>query len=101
MYGGLRMYGDPDRGRSQVKQTTGLDDFQALVEQGGRIDGDSPAHDPGWVPQRLLDGDMLKLLRWELTERTARGGQPDTANFLCGPSPHALVNGVVLGINGE
>ena len=81
---GLRMYRDPDSGGRQVEQAAGFDDLQALIEQGGGIDGDPAAHDPGGMAQGLLHGDVLKLVRWKLAEGAAGSGQPDAANFRCG-----------------
>jgi hypothetical protein len=51
-----------------VEEAAGLDDLQALVQHGGRVDGDAPAHHPGGVLERLLGGDGGELASGQLAE---------------------------------
>src|SRR5271167_905194 len=95
------MNGYPDLGGREVKEAAGLDDLKALVEHGGRVDGDPPAHVPGGVLERLRDGDVGETGERQGTEWPSRGRQPDTANLGAAAAPHALMNGVVFGIDGQ
>ena len=53
------------------------------------------------MAQRLLHRDVLKLVLGKLAKGAAGSGQPDAADFLGRSSAHALVDGVVLGVNGQ
>ncbi len=55
------MHTDADAERRHVEEAAGLDDFESFVQQSCRIDGDAPAHHPGGMLERLLDGDVLEL----------------------------------------
>ncbi len=101
VHGGLGVHGDFDGRGREVKEAAGLDDFEALVEHGGRVDGDAASHDPGGVLEGLGDGDVFEFGEREGTERAAGGGEPDLLDFWEGAGAHALVDGVVLGVDGE
>ena len=61
-----------------VEQAAGLDDFQALVQHGGRVDGDAAAHHPGGVFERLLRRDRAQTRSsGSFAEWPAGGGEPD------------------------
>jgi hypothetical protein len=95
------MDSDAHLGRRHVEQPAGLNDLKALVEHGGRIDGDAAAHDPGGVLQRLLGGDGSELSEWKLAERPARSREPDGLDFSVRADAQALVDGVVLAVDGQ
>src|ERR1700679_927515 len=82
-----------------MERAASLYKCQALVQEFCRIDGDSLAHDPGGMAQGLLHGNVLKLVGGELAKRAARSGKPNAPNLLgCSPA-HALVDGIVLGVD--
>ena len=54
----LRVHDDVDPVVRDAEQQVRLDDLEALVDQGGRVDGDDRAHRPGRVGQRLRGGDV-------------------------------------------
>ena len=99
--GGLGVDGDADLGGGQVEEAAGLDDFEALVHHGGGVDGDALAHDPGGVLQRLLWGDVFEVGCGRVAEGAARGREPDLSDLGGGAAAHALMDGVVLGVDGE
>jgi hypothetical protein len=55
----------------EIEQPARLDDLQALVHEGGRVDRDLGAHLPGRVPQRVLHRHRRELLLRQLAEGTA------------------------------
>ncbi len=57
-----------------IVQPVRLDDLQALVHEGGRVDRDLGSHVPGGVGQRLGRTHRLEVGR-PVAERSARGGQ--------------------------
>src|ERR1035438_7864791 len=97
---GLRMNGDADLGRRHVEEAAGLDDFQAFVEHCRGVDGDTPAHNPGRVLEGLLGSDAGELVEWELAEGPPRGRQPDGLDFGVRADAQALMDGVVLAVDG-
>src|SRR5271170_7349436 len=101
MDGGLRVDCDADLGGRKVEEAAGFDDFEALVHHGGGVDGDALAHDPGGVFEGLGGGYAVEVGQGGVAERATGGGEPDLFDFSGGSSAHALVDGVVLGVNGE
>jgi len=101
MDGGLGMNGDLDAVGGKVEEAAGFDDFEALVEHGGGVDGDALAHDPGGVFEGLGGGDAVEVGQRGVTKRPAGCGEPDLLDLIGGSGAEALVDGVVLGINGE
>src|SRR5205809_1503203 len=95
------MNNDRNLVRWHIEQTAGLDDLETFVHQGCRINGDSVAHLPCGVIQRLLYRDIGKLGFWRMQERPARRGKPDTANFFHAPARKTLVDSVVLAVDGQ
>ena len=73
----------------QGEQMMRLDQFQPLVHQGGRIDGDLRPHRPVRVAQRLLRRGGRDGLAAPGAERPARGGQDDARRPRGGPAPIA------------
>ena len=73
---GLRVHDDVDLSYGTMSNSRcRLDQLQALVDQGGRVDGDQRAHRPGRVGHRLLDGDVGQLGALAAAERAAGGGE--------------------------
>ena len=57
----LRVHDDVDAVERDVEEQVRLDQLEALVDQGRRVDRHDRAHVPGRVRQRLLDGDVGEL----------------------------------------
>ena len=87
--------------RRQVEQTASLNDLKSLVHQGGRVNGDALAHLPRGMVQRLLDRDVGKIRLWRVKERSAGSGQPDALDFFHPAATQALVDGIVLAVDGQ
>ena len=95
------MDGDADLRGRQVEEAAGFDDLEALVHHGGGVDGDALAHDPGGMFERLCGVMWSKSASGVL-----RKGPPEAVSQICltsaGVPPRmALVDGVVLGVDGE
>ena len=58
-----------------AEQQGGLDELEALVDQGGGVDRDDRAHVPGRVRQRLLGRHVVKFVTAAVQERAAAGGE--------------------------
>ena len=56
-----------------AEQLVGLDHLEALVHEGGRVDGDLRAHLPGRVGQGVVHADRGQLVPAATAERAARG----------------------------
>src|SRR5690606_24405662 len=85
----------------QVEEPMGLDDLQALVHQGGGVDGDFAPHAPGGVSHRLFDGDCCQFSRGGVAEGAAGGGQGDPFDLgLLVSNGEALPDGAVLAVDG-
>src|SRR5580704_10768031 len=97
---GLRMHRNFDLGRGQIKEAAGFNDLKPLIQQSGRINRDAATHDPCRVFESLLYGDPFKLAERQHTEWTTGRRQPDAADFLFRSGAYALVNSIVLGIDG-
>ena len=54
-----------------IKQPLCLDDLQALVDEGGRIDRDLPPHFPGGMPEGVCWTNRLEILRGTAAEGAA------------------------------
>ena len=57
------MHDDLDVVEVDAVEQAGLEQLEALVDQGGGVDGDHPAHRPGGVGHRLLGRDVAQLGR--------------------------------------
>ncbi len=95
------MDGDANLRGRKLEEATGFDDLEALVHHGGGVDGDALSHDPGWVLEGLGWGDGFELLERSVAEGATGGGEPDLFYFCGCASAHGLVDGVVLGVDGE
>src|SRR5215469_12022312 len=101
MDGGLRMHSDLHLRGGQVEEAACLDDLESFVQHRRRVDGDALAHDPCRVLERLRRRDVFELGEWCVAERAARGGEPDLADLARLASAEALVDGVVLAVDGQ
>ncbi len=99
--GGLGVDGDADLRGRKVEEAAGFDDLEALVHHGGGVDGDALAHDPGGVLEGLGGGDVVEVGEGGVAEGATGGGEPDLFDFGGGAAAHALVDGVVFGVDGE
>src|SRR5690606_6469582 len=95
------VHDDLDAVEPDAEQLVGLDHLQALVHQGGGIDGDLGAHHPRGVLEgiRLGDGDEVGLRA--LAERAARGGKLQEIDLVDGTSRETLEDGGMLRIDGD
>ena len=86
-----------------VEQPARLDHLQAFVEERGRIDRDLPAHVPGGMLQRLLDGDLGELRFGSALRETVRRDAVRMMPHEAAPARavQALENGVVLAVHGQ
>src|SRR3984957_7638262 len=92
---------DTDLFWRKAEESAGFDHLEALVHHGGGVDGDALAHDPGGVFEGLGRGDVLEVSEGGVAEGATGGGEPDLPDLLRGSAAHALVDGVVLGVDGE
>ena len=99
--GGLGVDGHADLLWRQVEEAAGFDDLEALVHHGGGVDGDALAHDPGGMFEGLLRGDSVEVGEGSVAEGATGGGEPDLLDFGGGAAAHALVDGVVFGVDGQ
>ena len=84
-----------------LKKPARPDDLEALVHHRGGVDGDALAHHPGGVLQRLRRRDVLELAERCRAEGAARGGQPYLLHLAWPSAAQALVDRVVLGVDGQ
>ncbi len=85
----------------QVEQTASLDDFESLVHQGGGIDGDALPHFPRGMIQGLGHGDRRKLRLGCVKKWSSGGGQPDALDLFHPSAAQALVDRIVLAVDGQ
>ena len=88
-----------DAVEADVEQQVGLDDFQALVDQGGRVDRDDRSHVPRGVGGRLLGRHVDQLLAGAASEGPAAGGHDETADVIVAFSAQGLRQRRVLGVD--
>ena len=98
---GLRMDCNADLRGRHVEEAAGFDDFEALVEHGGRVDGDAAAHHPRGVLESLLRGDAGELVERQLAEWSAGGRQPDGFDLGVRADAQALMDGIVFTVDGQ
>src|SRR5438270_1223775 len=96
---GLRMYDHADLRGRQVEQSAGLDDLKAFVHQRRRINGDAVAHFPCGMIQRLGNSNIGEFGYRSIQKRSARSGEPDTADFIHPATAQTLMDGIMLAIN--
>src|SRR5687767_10866942 len=78
-----------------------LDDLQALVHQRCRVDGDLPAHLPGWVAQRGVGIDMFESRGGVVAEGATGGSQDETPDLGPRSSVQTLMESDVLAVDRE
>src|SRR2546429_8208640 len=71
----------------QREQEMRLDQLEALVGEGRRVDGDLRAHVPRRMRQRIGGLDVLPLLTRPPPERTAPGGEHEGMNLVRPAAP--------------
>ena len=99
--GGLRVDDDADLRGREVEEAAGFDDLEALVHHGGGVDGDALTHDPCGVFECLGRGDAVEVGQRSVAEGSTGGGEPDLLDFVGFSAAEALVDRVVLGIDGQ
>ena len=97
---GLRMHHHFNLRGGQVEQPFGLNHFQALVHQRGRVNGNLGSHLPIGVFQGLGFGNGAQELAVFAPERPARCGQDDFFDGIVPLTRQTLENGRMLGIHG-
>ena len=97
----LRVDGDADLFGREREEAASLNDLKALVHHGGGVDGDALTHDPGGVLEGLLGGDVGEVGEGGVAEGAAGGGEPDLLDLGGFAAAHGLMDGVVLGVDGE
>ena len=85
----------------QVEQTASLDDLESLVHQGGGVDGDALPHFPRGMVQGLGHRDRRKLRLGCVKKWSAGGGQPDAFDLFHPSAAQALVDRIVLAVDGQ
>ena len=90
---------DVDLLRRETKQPVGLDDFQALIHQRGRVDRDAPTHLPDGMLQGLFGGYAVKMLARGFEKRATGSGQYETADFRMASRPKTLMDGAMFAVH--
>ncbi len=93
----LRVDDDVDAVVADAEQVVGLDQLQALVHQGGRVDRDPAPHLPGGVREGLGRGDAIEVVT--TAERPAGGGQHEPLHRRGALGPQELEQRRVLGVH--
>ena len=103
MHDALRVHDHVHLVHGDIEQPAGFDHLQSLVEQGGGIDGDLPAHGPGGVLERLFQSDVFQVFLLPGAEGASGGCQDQTGDGFRPPvvAVQALENGVVLAVHGQ
>ena len=90
---------DGDVVEVDVIEQGGLEQFQALVDQGRGVDRDDAAHVPGGVLHGVGGGDVSQGLPVTAAERTTGGRQDETAHLIASTSAQTLGKGGVLRVD--
>ena len=88
------------RGR-QIEKPASFDDFESLVHQSCRINGDPLPHFPVRMIERLLHSDVAEFRLWGVQEWATGSCQPHRCDFSETASTHALVDRVVFAVDWE
>ncbi len=65
-----------------IKEPVGLNDLQALVHHGCRIDCDLAAHGPVWVSQSILGRYILQIIERPVAKRSTGRGKNQTPHII-------------------
>src|SRR5687768_15872097 len=76
-----------------------LDDFECLVRERRRIDGDLPPHRPRWMPQRFFERRARELIVAPSAEWSPGSREDYSAHIGVRPARYALKNRAVLAVN--
>ena len=88
--------------QGQLIEPHGLDELQALIHQGGAVDGDLGPHVPVGVLESVLRAHFFQLLIAFAIEGATAAGEPQAADLAAVPAAlEALENGAVLGVYGH
>ncbi len=82
-----------------VEEMVRLDQLEALVEERRRVDSDSPAHLPGGMGKRLVDGHVGQVVA--LAEWATRCGEDELFDGSRGLAVDELKERRVLGVDGD
>ena len=97
----LPLHEHPDVVYADPKEVMGLDDLEPLVGERGAVDGDLGPHGPSGVRKSVGYGHARELPARHAVEGATGARQPD-AREICVPlANQALVDGTVLGIDGD
>ena len=101
----LGVHDDLDAVVVDPEQLVRLDHLQALVHERRGVDRDLGPHGPGRMGQGLGDGHAAQLRQAAAPERPAAGGEHERGDAASAPPaagrPQALVDGAVLGVDGD
>jgi len=64
-----------------IEQPAGFDDFEAFIHECRRVDGYFFTHFPGWVFQRLRDGDIIQVGKLQFTVLETPGHSPGSISL--------------------
>jgi hypothetical protein len=97
----LGVHDDRDPVEVHPEELVRLDHLEALVHERRRVDGDLGAHVPGGVLERLGDRDPLELGAGLPPEGPTARGEDDPLDLVGGAAAQRLVDGGVLGVDGD
>ncbi len=95
----LRMDDDVDVVIGHSEEQMRLNQLEALVHQGCRVDRDERPHVPGGVRQRLLRAHLAQLGAGAAPKRPAAGGEDELANLRGPAAAQALGQRRMLGVH--
>ena len=101
MHDRLRVDDDIDLLSGQIEEPMRFDDFQPLVHQRRRVDGDLAAHTPCRMLQCVLGLHVGERSGRHLSKWAARRGEDDPPDFLTPATVETLMNRAVLAVDGK
>ena len=87
--------------RGNSEEPARFDHFEPLVHEGGGVDRDFLAHSPRRMIERLCPGYRKQSFFGGFPEGSSRGRQNQAPDFAAASSAQALVDGIVLAVDGE
>ena len=94
------MYHDLDLIRGQIEEPLCLNEFQSLIHQRCRVNGDLVAHAPVRVIQCICNSDIFQFRTSLSEERPAGCSQNDLVQLFPAISLQALEDGGVFAVHG-